>query len=106
MVEAERRGVGGVLGADAANHGPKAFAIVRVHAGQKSAGAEVLRATEARPARGIGAALRRRLAGLPYEGGARARRQRLLQARLALRQRRLVTPALGKQCSEHIGAER
>jgi len=77
-----------------------------MHPREKIARAEGFPRIESQYLRGVGAALRQAGTGIPYEGRDRTRGERLLHARFALRERRLVLPTFGEQRGKNIGAQR
>ena len=77
-----------------------------MHPRQKAFRAKGLPRVESQDLRGVGAALRRTRASIPYERRDRSCRQSLLQARFALRDRGFVLPPLCEERGENICAER
>ena len=106
VLEAEGDGIGRGFGVDAAHERLEPLAVVRMHPREKVARGKGLPRVEPQDLRGVGAALRRTRADVPYERRDRPCRQRLLQAGFALRERGFVLPPLGEQRGENVCAER
>src|SRR5262249_60921998 len=77
-----------------------------MHPREKIARGKGLPRIEPENRRGVDAALRRTRADVPYERRDRPCRERLLQARFALREGSFVPAPLGEQSGENICAER
>src|SRR5215471_14978381 len=95
-LEAEGGGIARAFGGNAAHQRLEPLAVVRVHPREKIDRGKGLPRIEPEDLRGVGAALRRTRADVPYERRDRPCRERLLQAGFALREGSFVLPPLSE----------
>jgi hypothetical protein len=104
--ETERQRVGRFFRVHAAHMRLELHAVVRVHVLEKAARGKRLAGIEAEDLRSVVAAAGGAGAHVPFERGDGAGGERLLQARFALPEHRLVPAPFGEQRRQHEGAER